>query len=261
MKKICILALVTSLASTTIALHAAPLDPIRDNCKITAGERPGSLRLETGDIACDGQNNCRHSMSDESTTRFTGISASDLSRQGAQLTATLAADAGNFTCSGTVQDGALTGKSVFTPNPAFVARMAQMGITGYDSNKLLAYTFLDVGSEWAQSIKDAGIRGLNADNLIALHIFHADPEYVKSMTALGYAIPNADELISLKVQRVDPAEVREIRALGYQPTLDELVQMRIFKITPDFIHRMEAHGLKDLTIAKLVQIRIFKLDE
>jgi hypothetical protein len=49
--------------------------------------------------------------------------------------------------------------------------------------------------------------------------------------------------------------------MGYQPTLDELVQMRIFKVTPDFIRRMQARGLKDLTISKLVQIRIFNLAE
>jgi hypothetical protein len=37
--------------------------------------------------------------------------------------------------------------------------------------------------------------------------------------------------------------------------------MRIFKVTPDFIRRMQARGLKDLTIRKLVQIRIFNLAE
>jgi len=42
---------------------------------------------------------------------------------------------------------------------------------------------------------------------------------------------------------------------------DELIQIRIFKITPEFIRRMQDRGLKDLTIAKLVQIKIFKLDE
>ena len=50
-----------------------------------------------------------------------------------------------------------------------------------------------------------------------------------------------------------------MRALGLQPSLDELIQMRIFKITPDFIQRMRAKGFNNLTIAKLVQIRIFKL--
>jgi hypothetical protein len=47
--------------------------------------------------------------------------------------------------------------------------------------------------------------------------------------------------------------------MGYNPTADELIQMRIFKVTPDFIHRMEARGFNNLTISKLVQIRIFNL--
>jgi hypothetical protein len=97
------------------------------------------------------------------------------------------------------------------------------------------------------------------DNLIALRVFNVDPAYVHSITALGYDLPSADELISLSVQGVNGEEVREIRALGYRPTLDQLVQIRIFKITPDFIQRMQARGFKNLTIDKLVQIRIFKL--
>lgn len=63
------------------------------------------------------------------------------------------------------------------------------------------------------------------------------------------------------MHRVDPDEVKQIRALGYQPTLDELIQMRIFNITPGFIHRMRARGFENLTIPKLVQIRIFNLAE
>jgi len=55
--------------------------------------------------------------------------------------------------------------------------------------------------------------------------------------------------------------VKQIRDLGFKPTLDELIQIRIFHITPEFVHHMQGRGLKDLTIAKLVQIKIFKLDE
>jgi hypothetical protein len=79
------------------------------------------------------------------------------------------------------------------------------------------------------------------------------------LNALGYPTPDAGKLIALRVQHVDPEQVRQIRALGYEPTLDELIQMRIFKVTPDFIHRMQARGLGNLTISKLVQIRIFQL--
>ena len=103
--------------------------------------------------------------------------------------------------------------------------------------------------------------GMTVDNLIALRIFKIDPDYIHGITALGYEMPDADKLVGLKVQGVNAEEVRQIRALGYQPTLDELIQIRIFHITPEFIRRMQDRGLKNLTIAKLVQIRIFKLDE
>jgi hypothetical protein len=249
-----------ALASAVIALHAAvPLEPIHAKCTISASERPGRFRLKIENEGCPADSHCGFSNSDEIASRFTGISLADLSRDGAHLTATLSAEAGVFTCTGNVHDGELAGQSIFTPDAAFAAHMEQMGFTGYDSDKLLAYTFLNVESAWVRSLQQIGIQGMNADNVIALRVFNIDPAYVQSITALGYSKPNADQLVALGSQGVNAQEVKDIRALGYQPTLDELIQIRIFKITPEFIHRMEARGLKNLTISKLVQIRIFKL--
>jgi len=251
--------LLTAIAGASIALHAATLDPIRENCAISAGTKAGTLRLHTDDGDCPGNHNCGSSMSDVSASRFSGVSLADLANQGAHLSATLAADSGTFVCAGTVTGGELSGKAVFTPDAAFVARMESMGFTGYDSQKLLAYAYLDVRGDWVQSLKQIGINDLNSDNLIALRVFNIDPAYVHSLTALGYPMPTADQLTALGSQGVNAQEVSEIRALGYQPTFDQLVQIRIFKVTPDFIHRMQARGLKDLTLDKLVQIRIFNL--
>lgn len=250
------------LASAISALQSAALEPVRAACSISASEHPGKLQLRIERDPCgDEQGHCNSDFDSEATDRLTGISLADLGREGAQLTATLAAEAGTFTCSGTVHSGELVGNSVFTPNAAFAARMEQMGFSGLESEKLQTYALLDVESLWAQSLQEAGIHGLTADNLIPLRIFKVDPAYAKSFTALGYPLPTADQLISMKVQGVNGEEICEIRALGYQPTFDELVEIRIFKITPEFIRRMESRGLKNLTIAKLVQIKIFKLDE
>ena len=79
------------------------------------------------------------------------------------------------------------------------------------------------------------------------------------MVALGYPNLPASKLIAFGVHGVNADEVKEYRALGYNPDAEQLIQMRIFKVTPDFIHRMEARGFQNLTISKLVQIRIFKL--
>ena len=247
-------------AAALRASSSGNLEPLREHCSIAPSEHSGklSLRIESGD--CSGRH-CGSSFSDESMSRFTGVTLADLANDGARLTATLAAEAGTFTCTGMVHGGTLEGDSLFTPDRTFVARMEQIGFAGYDSEKLMAYAIIGVDSAWARSMQQTGIHGLTIDNLLALRIFKADPDYIRGITDLGYPMPDADQLIGLKVQGVNAEEVREIRALGYQPTLDELIQIRIFKVTPDFIRRMQARGFKNLTIAKLVQIRIFNLAE
>ena len=56
--------------------------------------------------------------------------------------------------------------------------MGRMGFTGYDSEKLMAYTFIGVDSKWVQSMQQTGVHGMTVDNLIALRIFKIDPDYV-----------------------------------------------------------------------------------
>lgn len=256
--------LASLLLLASFAFHApahASIAPLRRHCTIGINRQATEFSVYIDNGECPHERHCGSNFSNESFSRFTGITLADLGQEGAQLTATLAAEAGTFTCSGTVRDRSLEGDGVFTPDAAFVERMEKMGFSETDAEKLLAYAFVGVESSWVRAMQQTGIRGLNVDNLIALRIFKADPAYIQSITALGYEMPDADQLIALKVQGVDPAEVREIRAMGYQPTLDELIQIRIFKVTPDFIRRMQARGFKNLTIGKLVQIRIFNLAE
>jgi len=253
--------LILAVTAISITLSAQSFAPLRAKCEITASTDAGKLSLRVIDRDCPSDQHCGSHFNSDLMNRFTGITTADLARDGAHITATLAGEAGTFTCTGTVHDEALYGDALFTPDAAFVDRMGKLGFTGYDSQKLQAYTLLDVTSEFARSLQQANIKGVTTDNLIALRIFKIDPAYAQSFVSMGYEQPDADKLIALKVQGVNGEEVRQIRALGLKPTLDELIQIRIFKITPDFVHRMQDRGLKDLTIAKLVQIRIFKLDE
>jgi hypothetical protein len=255
------LALAITVAAATLTLSAQSLAPIHARCAIGISDKANEFSLHIGETDCEGDHHCGMNFSNESMSRFTGITIADLANDGAHLTATLAAEAGTFTCTGAVHDHELRGDSVFTPDSAFVDRMAKLGFTGFDSQKLEAYAFINVTSDYARSLQEAHVRGITIDNLIALRIFKVDPAYMQSFIAMGYDQPDADKLIALKVQGVNAEEVKQIRAMGYQPNLDELIQIRIFKITPDFIHRMQDRGFKNLTIAKLVQIRIFKLAE
>lgn len=259
MRKLCFLLALTAVASSLLPTQSAASEVTNRYCYVSIGEKSGTFRLQTDDGDCHGHRDCGNNMSDLPSSRFTGITVADFANAGAHLTATLAAEAGTFTCTGTIQNGELSGTTAFTTNPAFVAHMEKLGFTGYDDQKLFAYTLFDVNTQWVQSLQQLGIRGMDSDNLIALRIFHVDPAFVNGLTALGYAVPDADKLVALSVQGVNADEVRQIRNLGYQPTIDQLIQIRIFKVTPEFIQRMQARGFKNLTIEKLVQLRIFKL--
>lgn len=260
--RIRIASLTLALAFAAVALSAQSFEPLRAKCEISPSTDGGKLSLHVfDDRDCPQRQHCGSDFSSESMSRFTGITLADLARDGAHLTATLKAEAGTLTCTGIVHDQDLFGEALFTPDTSFVDRMARLGFTGYDSRKLQAYALLAVTSEFARSLQQANIKGVTTDNLIALRIFKIDPAYAHEFVTMGYEQPDADKLIGLKVQGVNAEEIRQIRDLGLKPALDELIQIRIFHITPEFVRQMQGRGLKDLTISKLVQIKIFKLDE
>jgi hypothetical protein len=237
------------------------LRTLTGSCSITATSNGTEADFRLGRPGCEGNENCSSTQTQEPLSAFSGFALADLQREGAHVDAKIRAEAGTITCSGAVHDGRMSGAFTFVPDPAYVDRMLQMGFHDLEAEKLQAYTLFGIGIGWVHSLQAAGVSGLDSGNLIALRIFHVDTDYVRSLNALGYATPDAGKLVALRVQHVNPEEVKQIRAMGYQPTLDELIQMRIFKVTPDFIHRMQARGFNDLTISKLVQIRIFQLAE
>ena len=250
-----------ALVLTAFALHGESVATLHAHCSIGPSDHSGQFSLRVWDNDCDGDRRCSSNFNHDPFSRLSGITRGDLEREGANLTATMSAEAGTFTCSGAVHEGILIGNSTFAPDQGFVERMEHMGFTGLTSEKLETYAFVGVESGWVASLQQTGVKDLSVDNLIALRIFNVNRDYIAGLSALGYPTPDAEKLVALRVQKVDPEEVRQIRSLGYQPTLDELIQIRIFGITPDFIRTMQSRGLKDLTIAKLVQIKIFKLDE
>ncbi|HEX3438267.1 MAG TPA: hypothetical protein VHT24_15980 [Pseudacidobacterium sp.] len=257
------LALGLFLAAGCTALYADDqLQPLHEKCSISPATEAGRVEFKLENDSCeDGSGSHCHSHNDNEMplSNFTNFSLADLKNDGAHIDAVVAAEAGKLTCSGTVHDLTLSGEATFVPDPAFVARMRQMGFTGYTAEKLEAYTLFHVETAWIQSLQSAGISGIDSDNIIALRIFKVDAPFAKGMTDLGYPNLSAEKLIAFKIHGVNPEEVKQYRALGYQPTADELIQMRIFKVTPDFIQRMQARGFNNLSINKLVQIRIFKL--
>ncbi len=259
-----ILTALLCLAGSRLFSAEDQLQAIHGTCSIAPSTMPDHVRYEFEHGDCqnaDGDRHCHENDSDAPLSTFAGLALADFEHEGAHIDAKIIAEAGTISCSGEIHGATLSGDFTFTPNSAFVQSMERMGFTGFDSNKLEAYTLFHIDTQWVQQLQAAGVTDMDSGNIIALHIFKITPDFVHSMDALGYSHLGASKLIAFGVHHVNPDEVKEYRDLGYNPTADELIQMRIFKVTPDFIHRMKDRGFNNLTIAKLVQIRIFKLAE
>lgn len=234
-----------------------------ESCVIRAGEHAENLSLDIELTNCTADRGCHQSDSEVPGARWTGLTTADLSREGHAADAVLQAEAGELHCVGTVHEGALRGDFHVTPHAEFVARMKAMGFEFDDAKprQLQGYARLNVSSDWVKQMKDAGVTGLTTSNLLGLKALKVDPEYVRAMAAAGYPELRAGKLTSMKAVGVTPAKVQAIRAMGYQPTEEQLVQMSVFKIDAAFVERVKAHGFKDPTIAQLIKMKTFKLDE
>jgi hypothetical protein len=194
-------------------------------------------------------------------SKWTGITPEDLKHEGASLDARMAAEAGEMRCTGKVHDGVLQGSYSFTPNADFARRMEAMGFDDQTPDRLQGYAFLDVTIGWVKEMQDAHVTGMTADKLMGLRALKVDSAYVRAMASDGYPELAADKLTGMKAVGVTPEKVKAVRAMGYSPSEEELIQMSVFKIDAPFVERMKARGFKNLTIAQMVQIKVFKLDE
>jgi hypothetical protein len=255
MRKIFVLGFMLGLGAT---------GAVADNsgtCSIRAGrtEEKMSFSSERGD--CVAGHSCHEGSSDMLWSKWSGVTPQDLQREGAAVDARMKAESGEMRCVGTVHDAAMRGAYSFTPDEGFLKRMEAMGFDGLTPDRLEGYAMLDVTTEWVKEMKDAGVTEMTSQKLMGLKALKVDAAYVKGMAAAGYPELRANKLTSMKAVGVSPEKVQAVRAMGYSPTQEELIQMSVFKIDAPFVERMRARGFKDLTIAQLVKIKVFKLDE
>ena len=249
------------MAGLATAGHTETLSGL---CMVSASHNnrdTADVMFRSSDCSDDGHNCSMSNNSDMAWSRWTGVSAEALQKEGAQLDALMSGEAGELLCSGTVHDGVLSGRYTFTANPAFVQKMTSMGFDEITPRKQESFLMLDVTSTWVQQMKDAGVTELTTNKLMGLKALRVDQSFIRGMSEAGYPELRASKLTEMKAVGVTPEKAKEAKALGFHPTEQELIQMSIFKIDRPFVERMRARGLTDLTLAKLIKVKIFKLDE
>jgi hypothetical protein len=93
------------------------------------------------------------------------------------------------------------------------------------------------------------------DELFAYALHDVSTAFIRSMIAEGYRV-SLDDYLSMRIFNVTPEYIHELRALGFKDiSADDVVATRIHGVTPDYIRKMRAAGW-NLTLDELVASRI-----
>lgn len=147
----------------------------------------------------------------------------------------------------------LIGLKVQGVTPESVKEMHDLGLkTGAD--ELIGMKVQGITPEYVRGMQAQGLK-VDTDNLIGMKVQGITPEYVKIMRDLGLNA-DCDTLIGMKVQGVTPAYVKGLQDAGIKVSVDEIIGAKIQGITAEFIAKARSHGFKDLTLDKLIQLKL-----
>jgi len=124
------------------------------------------------------------------------------------------------------------------------------------TDDLIACKIQGVTPEYVAKLKADGLAIDNLHDVISYRIFNVTPEFVTGMKAAGFDNLDSKKLLELRVQGVTPEYAQQIKQQFPGATVDDIVKTKIFRIDADFIADAKRHGFNDLTLDKLVKLRI-----
>jgi beta-lactamase regulating signal transducer with metallopeptidase domain len=140
--------------------------------------------------------------------------------------------------------------------PEYAQAMSQIGFGKLSADDLVSCKIQGVSPEAIQEMKKQGLEVSSVHDAISYRIFSVTPEFIAGMKAAGFTNLNSKQLIGLRVQGVTPEYARSITKEFPGANVDEIVKTKIFNIDGDFIASAKAHGFGNLSLEKLVKLRI-----
>jgi beta-lactamase regulating signal transducer with metallopeptidase domain len=140
--------------------------------------------------------------------------------------------------------------------PEYARAMSQAGFGKLSADDLISCKIQGVTQEYIAQLKQQGLEVKSVHDAVSYRIFSVTPEFVAGMKAAGFDGLTSKQLLSLRVQGVTPEYARSITQQFPGATADDLVKTRIFNIDTAFIDSAKKHGFTNLSLEKLVRLRI-----
>ena len=140
--------------------------------------------------------------------------------------------------------------------PEYARAMSQLGFGKLSADQLIACKVQGVTPEYIAKLNAGGVKVNTVQDAISYRIFEVTPEFIAALKDAGFDGLSSQQLLALRVQGVTPEYARSIKEQFPGATSDDLVKTRIFNINAALIASAKRHGFTDLTLEKLVKLRI-----
>jgi len=140
--------------------------------------------------------------------------------------------------------------------PEYARAMAEVGFGKPSADDLIACKIHGVSPEAIAKFKAQGLDVKSLQDAISFRIFEVTPEFVAGMKAAGFDNLTSKQLLEMRVQGVTPEYARDIKRQFPSANAEDLVKTRIFNIDAEFIASANKHGFSNLSLEKLVKLRI-----
>ncbi len=140
--------------------------------------------------------------------------------------------------------------------PEYARAMANVGFGKLSADDLIACKIQGVTPESIQEMKKQNLEIDSIQDAISYRMFQVTPEFVAGMKAAGFDNLGSKQLLSMRIQGVTPEYAQKIKQQFPNATADDVISTRIFNIDAAFIADAQRHGFNNLSLQKLVALRI-----
>ena len=137
-------------------------------------------------------------------------------------------------------------------------RTRRAALRDHPTDRATKLRMIGVTPEYVASIRAAGpqFRRLDEDEMIELRVKGVTPDYVRALNAAGYGHESADEIGDAAVLGLSADAVRRYNGVGPRRSLEELTELRMMGVTPEFIAATRRAGHPHLSADELIELRL-----
>ncbi len=140
--------------------------------------------------------------------------------------------------------------------PEYAKQIAGMGFGTPSVRDLMSTKAMGITPEYVAELKAAGITAKDLRELVSVKAVGVTPEYVKAMSATGFTGLSTRDLVSLRAQGVTPEYVRWVKQTFPNADMHQLSKAAVFHVDADFIAKAKSHGFNDVSLDKLVKLKM-----